>query len=80
VGAAVGGRADAPEDQHAQQQAAEVVAVGNRDTEEVAQQDRNEHVGSDDPDEQCGQELDGIDEPIRDPAHALPLAGYSVPW
>src|SRR3954468_4564779 len=80
VGAAIGGRADAPEDQHAQQQAAEVVAVGDRDAEEVAQQDRGEHVGSDDPDEERGQELDGIDEPIRNPTHALPLAGCSAPW
>src|SRR5712691_9390211 len=58
VGAAIGGRPDAPEDQDAQQQAAEVVAVGDRDVEEVTQQHRDEDIGGDNPDEECGEELD----------------------
>ena len=64
MGAAIGGGANSPEDQHAEQQAAEVVAVGNRDAEEIAQQHGHEDVGGDDADKQRGQKLDGIDEPI----------------
>ena len=40
VGAAIGGRGDAPENQDAEQELAEIVAVGNRHAEQLAQHDR----------------------------------------
>jgi hypothetical protein len=49
VSAAVGRGGDAPEDQDAEQQAPEVIGVGDLETEEIAQQDRDEDVGADDP-------------------------------
>jgi hypothetical protein len=79
VGAAVGGRPDAPEDQHAQQQAAKVVAVGDRDGEEIAQQHRNENVCGDDPDEERGQQLDGIDEAIHEVGFHAPALSRMKP-
>ena len=48
VAAAIAGRGDAPEDQDAEQHAAEVVAVGDLTREELAQQHRDEDVGRDD--------------------------------
>ena len=42
VVAAIAGDRDAPEDQDAEQQAGEVVAVGDRPGEEIAQDDRDE--------------------------------------
>ena len=56
--AAIGGRGDAPENQDAEQELAEIVAIGNRHAEEVAQQDRDEDVGGDDADEDRGHQLD----------------------
>src|SRR6516162_9654847 len=51
VGAAITRGGDAPEDQNAEQQPAEVVGIGNLHAEEVAQHDRDEDVGGDDADE-----------------------------
>jgi len=62
VSAPVRGGGDAPEDQDAQKESSEVVAVGNLDAEEVSQQDRGEDIGGDDADEERGQQLDPIDE------------------
>ena len=63
--AAIAGGGDAPEDEDAQQQPAEVVAVGNGVAEEVAQQHREEDVGRDEPDEERGDELDPVDEAVH---------------
>jgi len=79
VGAAIGRRPDTPEDQDAQQQAAEVVAIGDRDTEEIAQQHRNEHVGGDNSDKERGQELDGIDEAIHEVGFHAPAPSRMKP-
>src|SRR5262249_43741895 len=54
VSAPVRGGGDAPEDQDAQKEPSEVVAVGNLDAEEVSQQDRGEDVGGDDADKERG--------------------------
>ncbi len=48
----------------AEQQLAEIVAVGNRDAE-IAQQDGNEDVRSHDTDEHRGGQLDAVDEAVH---------------
>src|SRR6185437_1747453 len=72
VAAAIGGGGDAPEDQDAQQHAAEVVAV--RDLQaEAAQRDGDEDVGCDQPHEQGGDRLDRVDDAVHHTAlHADP--------
>ena len=65
VRAAVRRGGDAPEDQDAQEEPSEVVAVRNLDAEEVSQQDRGEDIGSDDADEERSQQLDPIDEAVH---------------
>ena len=54
-----------PQDQDAQKEPSEVVAVGNLNAEEVSQQDRAEDVGGDDADEERGQQLDPVDEAVH---------------
>ena len=78
VGAAVARRGDAPEDQNAEQQPAEVVGIRNLHAEEVAQHDRDEDVGGDDADEAGGDQLDEVDEPVHRAARTArrrPVAG-----
>src|SRR5262249_60929275 len=65
VGAAVGGRGDAPEDQNPEQHAAEVVTVRDRPVEGRPQQHGDEHVGGDDADEECRHQLDAVDEAVH---------------
>ena len=55
----------------AEQQAAEVVGIGNRIGEEIAQQHLDENIGSDDADKECRDPFDRIDETIHvDAFHA----------
>src|SRR5262249_8726105 len=65
VPAAVRRCGDAPEDQDAQKEPSEVVAVGDLDAEEVSQQDRGEDIGGDDADEERRHQLDPIDEAVH---------------
>ena len=65
VAAAVARRGDAPEDEYAQQQTAEVVGIGNGRVEQVAKQDGNEDVDRDDPNERSGGEFNAVNEPVH---------------
>src|SRR5262249_25567040 len=78
VRAAIGGRRDAPEDQDAEQKLAEVVAVGDRDAEEVTQHDRDEDVGRDHADADRSNPLDRVDEPIHQVGFPGPSALTTV--
>src|SRR5262249_52312263 len=64
VGAAIAGRGDAPEDQHAEQQAPEIVGIRDRPAEEITQQDGHESVDRDQPDEKRRRPLDRVDETV----------------
>src|SRR6202044_1511799 len=63
--AAIRRRGDAPEDENAEQQPAEIVAVGNLHAEEIAQHHRDEDVERDDADEKGGDQLDAVDEHVH---------------
>src|SRR5580658_8179154 len=65
MAAAIARRGDAPEDQNAEQQAAEIVGIWNRRAEQIAEHDRDEYVDSDNTDERGGREFDAVDEPIH---------------
>ena len=65
VAAAIAGRRDAPEDEDAEQQAAEIVGIGNGRVEQIAEQDGDENVDRDNADERRGGKLDAVDEPIH---------------
>src|SRR6478672_4621540 len=65
VGAAVARCGDTPEDQDAEQQPAEIVGIRYLNAEEIAQQNRDENVGSDNADEESGDKLDAVDEPVH---------------
>ena len=66
VGAAIAGRGDAPEDQDAEQELAEIVVVGDRDREELAHEHGGEDVERDDADEERRDPFDRVDEAIHD--------------
>ena len=72
VGAAIGGGGDAPENQDAEQELAEIVAIGNRHAER-AQQHGDKDVGGDDADEHRGQQFDVVDEAIHAAARRAAL-------
>jgi hypothetical protein len=65
VGAAIARRRDAPEDDDAEHQHAEIVGIGNREAEEVAQQHRDEDVERNHTDEKGGDPFNGIDESVH---------------
>ena len=65
VAAAIARRGDAPENEDAEQQSAEVVTIRDRRVEDVAQQDGDEDVERDEADERCRRELDAVDEPVH---------------
>ena len=71
MGAAIARRRDAPEDQNAEQQPAEIIGVRNLHAEEVAQHDGDEDVGGDNADEGRGDKLDEVDEPVHRAARAV---------
>src|SRR5262245_27686101 len=64
--AAVTGGGNSPEDEDAEQLASEVITVRDRRIEELAQENRKEDVGRDEPDEARREPLDGIDDPVGD--------------
>ncbi len=74
VGAAIRRGGDAPEDQDAQQQPSEIVAVRDLVAEEIAQQHRDEDVRGNDADEDRGEELDAVDEAVHAAAPQAPDA------
>ena len=65
MGAAIGGRGNAPENQDAEEKAAEIVAVGDRHREEIAQQHGDEDIDRDDADERRGDQFDAVDETVH---------------
>src|SRR5450759_5087577 len=69
-GAAIAGGGDAPEDQNAEQQAADIERIRDRIVEEIAQQHRDENIGGDNADKSRRDPFDRIDETIhRRPLH-----------
>ena len=66
VGAAIAGGGDAPEDQDAEQELAEIVIVGNRHREEFAHEHRGEGVQRDNADKERRDPFDRIDEAVHD--------------
>src|ERR1700687_357884 len=78
VRAAIRRGGNAPENQYAQQQAAEIVSVGNLDAEEITQQHRDEDVGGDQSDEKGRDQLDAVDETVHQVAWPRRGAGKPV--
>src|SRR6266436_5530039 len=74
MAAAIARRRDAPEDQNAKQKLAEIVAVGNRCAEEVAQQHGKKNIDRDDSHEDGRHPFDRVDEAV----HAV--AGHDGPF
>ena len=82
VAAAIGRRGDAPEDQDAEQEPAEIVGVRDLHREEVAQQDRDEDIERDNADKEGGDQLDAVDEAVheaaRRPRRRLMRCGFGL--
>src|SRR5580692_11829202 len=73
VGAAIARRSNAPENENAEQQAADVEGIGNRIAEQIAQQHRDEDVDGNNTDKAGRDPFDRVDEAIHEVARHVSL-------